>query len=197
MCSSDLYGDAGCEEKKIPGGATLQYEITLLEMEKEKETWNMDNKEKFEFALLKKDQGNTFFKASRFSIAFKRYEAGLNAIKYSTEWEEEEKKQAESLKVTLNLNMATTKTKLSEWKEALKYAEEALKQEPSNVKALFRKGTVLVSQQEWVEARTVLNRALEVDSENKDIKRELVRLQKLQTAQDTKDKQMFKRMFAK
>merc|ERR1712063_53777 len=190
------YDEKACEEKKIPAGATLEYEVELLEMEKEPETWDMSNSEKLEYAKGKQEQGNKFFKEGRLAIAFKRYETGLNAVRYCNDWEEEEtKKEAEALKVVLNLNMATVKSKTSEWKDVLKFADEALTLDARNIKALYRKGTALSGKGEWQEAEKVLRTALEVDESNKEVKRELLRIQKKRKERDAKDKRMYQRMF--
>jgi len=189
------YGSEGCEAKKIPADATLHYELELLEMDKEKETWNMSTAEKIEFAKTKKEQGNVFFKEGRHAIAFKRYEAGANAIKHSKDWEEAEQAEANNLNVVLNLNMAMVKTKQEEWKEVVKYADEAINLQPSNLKAHFRRGVALGSSGSWVEAESALKKALEIDPENKEVKRELARLHKRIKAQDAKDRKMYQRMF--
>merc|ERR1712224_384436 len=78
----------------------------------EKETYEMDTKEKIEHAKTKKEQGNQFFKAGKLSVACKRYEAGLNAVKYSDSWEDKDKKEAADLQTVLNLNIAVVKSKL-------------------------------------------------------------------------------------
>jgi len=189
------YGEAGCPSKNIPANATLTYEVKLLEMEKEKETWEMDNKGKLEYAKNKKVQGNDFFKMGKLKVACKRYDMGLNAIKYSEDWPDDEKKEAKELQLTLNLNIAIVKSKTNEWKDARKHADDALKISPSNVKALYRKGMALSWLDDWDEALRVFKKGLEMEPTNKEIKRELVRLQKKIKMQNEKDKKLYQRMF--
>ena len=189
------YGSEGCTEKEIPPNATLQYEIKLLEMEKERETYEMNTAEKLEYAKKKKEEGNSFFKAGKINVACKRYELGLNAVKYASDWEDKEKEEAKDLEVFLNLNIAASKSKLKDWKEACKHADNALKQRPNNIKALYRKGIALSGLDDWNEAKQVFNKGLEIDPENKDIKRELTRLEKKIKLQNEKDRKMYQRMF--
>mmetsp|Transcript_102501 Transcript_102501/g.153628 ORF Transcript_102501/g.153628 Transcript_102501/m.153628 type:complete len:407 (+) Transcript_102501:31-1251(+) len=189
------YGSEGNAEKGIPADAPLKYEIKLLSLEKEKETYEMDTKEKIEHAKTKKEQGNQFFKAGKLSVACKRYEAGLNAVKYSDSWEDNDKKEAADLQTVLNLNIAVVKSKLKAWKDVKKHAEEALKLQPQNIKALYRKGIALSGLDDWNEAELVFKKGLEQDPENKDFKRELLRLQKKIKMQNEKDRKMYQRMF--
>jgi len=189
------YGEKGCEEKNIPPNAELIYEIELLDMKKEKETWKMEDEEKLEYAKSKKEEGNQFFKKGKYNIAEKRYEMGLNAIKYANEWKDDEKNQAEELQILLNNNIAAIKSKTKKWKDVIKYTNDVLKINPSNVKALFRKGVAQSTLSEYEEAKKTLSKALEIDPDNKDIARELTRLKKKIIIQDKKDRQIYQKMF--
>merc|ERR1712063_196851 len=86
-------------------------------MDKEKESWEMETPEKLEFAKTKKEQGNLMFKQGKYSIACKRYESGLNAIKYASEWEGKEEEEANTLIIALNSNIAMIKAKEKYWKD--------------------------------------------------------------------------------
>lgn len=189
------YGSEGCSEKNIPPNAELKYEIELLEMEKERETWDMNNKEKVEHAKTKKDQGNHFFKLGKYKIASKRYDMGLNAVKYCDDWEDAEKAAAQELQVSLEMNLAVVKSKTKEWGDVLKHAEKALTLQPSNLKALYRKALALAEMYNWSESESTFNKGLEIDPENKDFKRELAKLKRKIKIQNEKDKKMYQRMF--
>lgn len=189
------YGSEGCSEKNIPPNAEIQYEIELLKMDKERETWDMENLEKIEYAKTKKDQGNAFFKEGKLSIAAKRYDMGLSAIKYSNDWEDNERQLAEEIQVSLNLNIAVIKSKSKEWSEVLKHAENALKIQPNNLKALYRQGIAMSETDNWNDAERTFNKGLELEPDNKDFKRELAKLKKRVKLQNDRDKRMYQKMF--
>jgi len=189
------YGENGCTEKNIPPNATLNYEIELLVMDKEKESWEMETPEKLEFAKTKKEQGNLMFKQGKYSIACKRYESGLNAIKYASEWEGKEEEEANTLIIALNSNIAMIKAKEKNWKDVITHADKVLEKQPDNIKALYRKGCALSESDDWVNAENILQKGLEIEPENKDFKRELAKLKKKIKIQNDKDKKMYQRMF--
>ena len=189
------YGAAGLPEKGVPPNATLKYEIELVELEKEKETYKMDIPEKIEFAKTKKEQGNTFFKNGKTNIAIKRYESAISAIKYTSDFSEEEKKQAEEIQVACEVNITIANSKLKKWKEVITHADNALKLNPTNIKALFKKGVALIEKDDWDAARAALNKVLELDANNVDAKKELAKMNKRIQAQNEKDKQLYQKMF--
>jgi len=119
---------------------------------------------------------------------------GLNAIRNASEFDDQ-KEKADALKVALESNSAAVAIKTKNWKDALKHTDSILKDHPSNVKALYRKGTALSALDEWSESQAVFNKALEIEPDNKDVKRELAKLQLKQKKQNQKDKAMFQRMF--
>lgn len=74
---------------------------------------------------------------------------------------------------------------------------QALELDPNNVKGLLRQGKAHIELDDWAEARQSLNKALEVEPNNQDVKRELVRLNKKVADQSAKERKVFGGMFDK
>jgi tetratricopeptide (TPR) repeat protein len=108
---------------------------------------------------------------------------------------EEDKQEVTKLKVTCHLNMAACYLKMEKEKEAIQECSSALKIEPNNVKALFRRGRAYMEEKEWEKAEEDFNKSLEMDKDNIEIKNELVRLAKKKQEQDKKDKSIFGGLF--
>lgn len=68
------FGSDGNEQLNIPPNATVEYEVTLNEFEKEVESWKLDKEESLSQAKLLKDKGTSYFKQSKFRMALKFYE---------------------------------------------------------------------------------------------------------------------------
>jgi Flp pilus assembly protein TadD len=92
------------------------------------------------------------------------------------------------------LNIAAILLKNKEYSNVITELKKALEIEPSNVKALYRRGIALSGTGDHLAALSDLNKASELEPENKEIRRELVKVKQLQKAQDDKDKNLYSRM---
>ena len=90
-CSSEYGYGAHGSPPKIPGGASLDFEVELFKWwEKEKEPWEMSPGEKMATATKAKAEGNESFKAGEYLAALENYEKGLKLVKDLAQGEEEE-----------------------------------------------------------------------------------------------------------
>lgn len=76
------FGSAGNVSIGVPPGAYLDYEIELCSFEKAKESWEMDQEEKIEYAKICKERGSAFFKQEKYRLAVKQYKKVLDFLQY-------------------------------------------------------------------------------------------------------------------
>jgi tetratricopeptide (TPR) repeat protein len=86
-------------------------------------------------------------------------------------------------------------SKNKDWREVIRYADEALLAEPCLVKALYHKGRALLELTEYQQAIEVLSKAVECDPSNVDVKRELARAETALKAYQDRQTKMFQKMF--
>jgi tetratricopeptide (TPR) repeat protein len=67
----------------------------------------------------------------------------------------------------------------------------------SNLKGLYRRGLIYMQLDEWDKAKDDFDRALEIDPDNKEVKRQVSLLNKKIALQNKKDKKIFGGMFEK
>ncbi|XP_010244430.1 PREDICTED: 70 kDa peptidyl-prolyl isomerase-like [Nelumbo nucifera] len=178
------YGFDNAVSKDFPKSATLLYEVELISFTKEKPFWKMETAEKIETCERKKEDGNMLFKNGKFLFASKKYEKEiifyyLQAVKYiefDHSFTDEEKSQANALRISCNLNNAACKLKLGEYVEAAGLCTKVLELDPFNVKALYRRSQSYIRTSDLEKAEIDIKKALTVDPNNRDVKLEYKKL---------------------
>merc|ERR1712187_94521 len=107
---------------------------------------------------------------------------------------DENKTKAKELKKACEMNKALCFLKLSEHSEAKKCCNGLLKDDPLNVKALFRRAQADVSLKNFPDAMDDLKKVLETDSANAEAKRLLLEAKKGQKEADKQAKGMYSKM---
>eukprot|EP01111_Echinosteliopsis_oligospora_P003237 TRINITY_DN1518_c0_g1_i1.p1 TRINITY_DN1518_c0_g1~~TRINITY_DN1518_c0_g1_i1.p1 ORF type:complete len:402 (+),score=135.94 TRINITY_DN1518_c0_g1_i1:53-1258(+) len=189
------YGDKGDQAKKIPANATLEYEIELLDLEKEKESWDMSSDEKISAALKRKTEGNTLFTAQKYARAFKKYKKALTYLDADHDLSADEKEKARQQKLPLHLNMAACRLEEKNYRDCIEHTVKALAIDHKSVKALLRSGKAKVGLAEYDAADSDFKKILEFDTNNQEAISERAKLAKKRATQDAQDKKLYSKMF--
>ncbi|KAJ9169812.1 hypothetical protein P3X46_017962 [Hevea brasiliensis] len=181
----------------VPPNSTVCYEVELVSFVQEKGSWEMNIQEKIEAAGKKKEEGNVLFKGGEYARASKRYEKAVKYIEYTSSYSDEEKKQANALKVACNLNNAACELKLKEYTQAEKLCTKVLEIESRNVKALYRRAQAYIQLADLDLAEFDIKKALEIDPENRDVKLEYKKLKEKMREYIKKEAKFYGNMIAK
>jgi len=147
---SDLgYGSTG--SGKIPANATLVFEIELLDIIK-----NLSDAEAKDEAEKLNTEAGTLFKNGDFLGCEALYQQALKLIKskYGSEFTE--------LKKKYNNNLAMVYSKLNNWYKCINHAEEVLKQDANNAKAIVRKLEAEIGLERIDEARKTYQKGISI-----------------------------------
>ncbi|XP_015906926.1 peptidyl-prolyl cis-trans isomerase FKBP4 [Parasteatoda tepidariorum] len=190
----------GAEEKKdfgIPPNATVEYEVTLQNFEKEKESWNMTSEEKLEQSEIVKNKGTNYFKAGKYEMATKQYDKIISYLQHESELEGEQLQKKNSLLVAGYLNLAACYLKLENHSKVKENCEKALELDSKNEKGHFRIGQAHLALNDFELAKDSFEKALESDPSNKAAQKSILICKERIRKQLQKEKQMYQTMFKK
>jgi len=196
-CTDDkLYRDQELGLK--PGQAVaVLFCIEILDFHKIDLYGAMDDALRVAHSAKRKEIGARFFKEGNWQRALKRYQHVTSNLGYLDHWKDAAAKaEAVSLRRLCNLNAAACHIKLEAWREAEKCCAAVLREQPDNIKALFRRGHALKELADYQEAEQSLRKVLELDKENKEARTMLVKLKQFVKTEVAQQKQMFSRMMA-
>jgi len=182
-----------------------------LGMDADKDDRKMAKSERLKMAMKNKEEGNTVFKAGNLEDAAARYQRALQHINkfYMLDVSPDEKKEADAVTLSIQLNLAQVFLKLAAqtekdsgkekaeavYQKAKGACDEALKVDEENIKAKFRRATAMEKLGDLDGASKEVKSALKADPENADLVKLKERLDKLQAAQNAKAKKMYGKMF--
>jgi len=155
----------------------------------------MSEDEKIEFATARKDVGSALFKSARWRMALGRYKKIIDLFNYLDGIKDEAKKaKAKELKKLCELNSAACNLKLQEFSGAQKNCDNVLKEETSNVKALFRRAQAHLGNKNYVVSMADLKKLVEIDPQNREARALMKEAQAGQKEEDKKSKGLFAKM---
>ena len=175
-------------EGDVPPDSEISYILELLSVEKGPDISNLTDEQRIALGDQKRERGNELFKREEYSLAVHSYSRALKYLGSSTS------PAVVELKVKCWNNISASHLRVQEYTSAKKACDSVLKVDPNNVKALFRKGKVLIAENEFEEALELLKKANSLDPENRLIRRELqVARQKCGESRE-KERSMYQRM---
>merc|ERR1712007_62718 len=189
-----LLSDDKLGLKEVTGEKIL-LTLRLIEFEKAKEHYSMNDEEKVGFAASRKEMGSTLFKRGRIALALERYKKVAEMFSYIDSMKDETMKtKAKDLKRLCELNKAACFLKLKEYAEAKKACDIVLKDEPNNVKAIFRKAQAYYEMKDIQDCIRDLKHLIEIDAQNKEARTLMKKALVAQKEDDKKSKGLFTNM---
>jgi len=142
-----------------------------------------------------KNLGNSFFKQGKLKEALEHYHRANMYITGLMGLNAHEEAVVKELTVAINNNMAACQIKNKQYPRALTSCKKVLDKDPTNGKALFRRGTAHSALKNYDEAQADLKAALEITPDDAAVKKEMQVLEQRMKVQDKRDAAVFAKMF--
>ncbi|CAM9669724.1 unnamed protein product [Chrysoparadoxa australica] len=141
-----------------------------------------------------KAKGNSLYAEGQYRRAAQQYRLAMIYYDY-TFAEGEEAYKMDALRLVCCVNSAACFVKVGEWGEAREYCQQALREDPTNVKALFRRAQVYSHRDEFEAARADLLAALKQNPSDFSLRKELMLLEAKVTSYKQQSAVMGKQIF--
>jgi tetratricopeptide (TPR) repeat protein len=124
-----------------------------------------------------------------------RYAKALSHCNKFVDLSPDDIQEVHSIKLTLNLNLSMMWIKLQDYDQALRYCNDALAMDESNMKGLYRRASVYYEQKNWEGASTDLKNALKGGQTDKAISKLQEKVDAEIKKQKSGEKKMAQKMF--
>jgi FK506-binding protein 4/5 len=161
----DAWTDPSLNITNLKAAETVMH-VKLISFKKAEDSWSLSSERKVERLTQLKDAGSSVFKTGRVRFALNRYETANRLYEHDKNAPEE----AKSLLRMCLLNQAMCHLKLDNPAKAETACSKVLKEDPDNVKALFRRAQAMAKNAEFNKALTDLKRAAEIEPSNSDVR---------------------------
>jgi len=178
----------------IQDGEEAIFKVELKSFRNPRGTYEMPEADKMAYAAERKETGSRLFREGRYFLALQRYCGVLEFFSYCDNLSEACKLQMSELKKTCELNQAQCRLKLRDFYGAKKACDAVLAEEPTNLKALFRRASANLQRRDFADALGDLKLLLELDPKNSDARRLLPEAQKGAKEGEKKARSMYAKM---
>jgi FK506-binding protein 4/5 len=163
--SNDAWIDPTLNWTSLESSNTVM-ELKLVSFTKAADSWSLSPEEKIARLNILKEAGSEIFKSGRIRFALTRYVSASRLYEH----EKNLTKEAKSILKLVYLNEAMCNLKLQKYAKAEAACSKVLKEDPQNVKALFRRAQSLENLAQFDRALNDAKRGLEIEPSNTELR---------------------------
>ena len=155
----------------------------------------LPKKRRMEIVMKNKAEANELFSDGNYKFAAARYTKALTHCAKFVDLSPDDVEEVNSVKLSLNLNLALAYLKLANPDQALRVCNEALAIQENHAKALYRRASVYYEKKNWDLAGKDVKKALKEAPDDKALKKLQDRIDAQMKRQKLKEKKMAQKMF--
>ncbi|XP_052894393.1 FK506-binding protein 59 isoform X2 [Anopheles moucheti] len=184
------FGAEGNSELGVPPNATVEYTVTLNDVEAVVDRSMMSRDEMIAQAQLLREKATKYLKEDKHELALKLYDSAATYLIHKS-------KETDAIKLAIFLNTILCYQKMQNHDEAKLACVEALKLDNKNVKALYRQGMSNLALEDLDRALRDFSAVLEIEPENKAARNQVSMCKHKIKAYNDQQKKVFANMFTK
>lgn len=182
----------------VPEGASVQWEVELVDFEKAKDWTGLTFQQIMDDADKIRAIGNRLYKEGKYSLANVKYEKVLREFNHVNPQDDEEGKTFVQTRYLLYLNVAACHQKLGDHVKAIESCNKVLDENPQHVKALYRRGMSYMAVGDFDEARADFNAMMTYDmTVESDVKAALLKLKRKEQETEANARKQYQGLFDK
>ncbi|KAH3890318.1 peptidyl-prolyl cis-trans isomerase FKBP5-like [Dreissena polymorpha] len=194
--SKHAYGEAGWPEQNIPPNQDLDFVVTMGDFERVLEWWESTFEQKLNRCDEFRTKGNNYFKKKEYALATRFYEELIELAENEMCMTGKDEERRVKFLTCGHLNLAYVYLKqpeLCKSDEVIKCCEEALKLDPKNPKAFYRRGMAKYERNPE-DAEKDFRRVLKLKPKNKDAEQMIQKCQEGKKDAKRSEKTLYTRM---
>ena len=138
----------------------------------ERKLYEKPLEEKMKAIRLFREEGNQHFRVKDYELASASYRRALLNLDYTFDENDTDNEEIDAERLKCHLNLAAAKLEVLDYPEVVNQCRLALKMDPTNCKAHFRKGLAHLRRADLEEAQDHLYKAMKLsDSESRETRR--------------------------
>ena len=175
----------------------MHFHVEMDSFQPGKESWGMSQDEKLEDGHKLRELGNQFFKDGKWVQALRKYNKAWKYFQHEPKLSEELQPRVHQMQLPCHLNLAAVHLKLQQYLKALEETDMALKIDPVNQKALYRRATAYFHRQEYDQALETLGKLLKINEESVEARNLWAQVKRKKKQIAEKERQVFGGFFGK
>jgi FK506-binding protein 4/5 len=163
--ADDAWIDPTLKLENLKASETVMH-LKLISFTKAEDSWSLTPESKLARLGQLKEAGGEIFKSGRIRFALTRYVSAARLYEHDKSVSDE----AKSILKLIHLNEAMCYLKLNQFSKAEVSSSKVLKEDPENIKALYRRAQSLAKLGQFDRALADVKRGLEIEPNNSDLR---------------------------